>query len=113
MATDAVRAFLKTRGMAKDSVDAIRQLRNPYTLEDVYTALRTLAFFGGNLRRATTALNDAGLRVSKRTLERWSQRQYLDAYADAQGEVHREAWQNSLSRAIQVLAIASESLDRL
>jgi hypothetical protein len=96
--------------MAKDPVDAMRQLRSPYTLEDVYTALRTLAFFGGNLRRATAALNDAGLKLSKRTLERWSQVQYLDAYAEAQAEVHRVAWQNSLSRSIQVLAIASETL---
>ena len=99
--------------MAKSPVDAIRQLRSPYTLEDVYTALRTLAFLGGNLRRATAALNGAGVQVSKRTLERWSQRQYLEAYAEAQAEVHREAWQNSLSRAVQVLATASESLGRL
>jgi hypothetical protein len=34
--------------MAKDPVDTIRQLRSPFTLEDVYTTLRTLAFFGGN-----------------------------------------------------------------
>ncbi len=99
--------------MAKNSVDAIRQLRSPYTVEDVYTALRTLAFFGGNLRRATAALNDAGIQVSKRTLERWSQQQFPEAYAEAQAEVHREAWQNSLSRAVQVLAGASESLGRL
>ena len=99
--------------MARDSVDKIRQLRSPYTLEDVYTALRTLAFFGGNLRRATAALNGSGIQVSKRTLERWSQRQYPDAYAEAQAAVHREAWQNSLSRAIQVLASASESLGLL
>ncbi len=99
--------------MAKAPVDAIRQLRSPYTLEDVYTALRTLAFFGGNVGRATAALNGAGLQVAKRTLERWSQRQYPEAYAEAQAEVHGVAWQNSLSRAIQVLAIASESLERL
>ena len=72
--------------MAKNSVDAIRQLRSPYTVEDVYTALRTLAFFGGNLRRATAALNDAGIQVSKRTLERWSQQQFPEAYAEAQAE---------------------------
>jgi hypothetical protein len=99
--------------VAKESVEAIRQLRSPYTLEDVYTALRTLALFGGNLRRATTALNEAGLEVSKRTLERWSQQHYLDVYAEAQAEVRRVAWQNSLSRAIQILANASESLDWL
>ena len=99
--------------MAKTSDDATRQLRSPYTLDDVYTALRTLALFGGNVRRATAALNEAGVPVSKRTLERWSQRQYLEAYAEAQGEVHRVAWQNSLSRAIQVLANASESLGLL
>jgi hypothetical protein len=34
-------------------------------------------------------------------------------YADAQAEVHRDAWQSPLSRAIQVLAIQSESLGRL
>ena len=89
--------------MAKASDDAIRQLRSPYTLEDVDTALRTLAFLAGNVRRATTALNEAGIEISKRTLERWSQRQYPEAYAEAQGEVHRVAWQNSLSRAMQVL----------
>jgi hypothetical protein len=107
----SIRALLQNHGVAKNSVDAVRQLRSPYTLEDVYTALRVLAFFGGNLRRATAALNETGIQVSKRTLERWSQRQYLDAYADAQAEVHRVAWQNSLARSVQVLAIAVESLD--
>jgi hypothetical protein len=98
--------------MARPPLEAARQLRSPYTLEDVYTALRTLALFGGNLRRATAALNEAGLKISKRTLERWSQQHYLEAYAEAQAEVHRVSWQNSLSRAIQVLANASESLAR-
>jgi hypothetical protein len=60
-----------------------------------------------------TALNGSGIAVSKRTLERRSQRQYLEAYAEAQAEVHREAWQSSLIRAIQVLALASESPGRL
>jgi hypothetical protein len=72
--------------MAKLPIDAIRQLRSPYTLEDVYAALRVLAFFGGNVRRTAAALNGAGLKLSKRTLERRSQRTYLDVYADAQAE---------------------------
>ena len=99
--------------MAKSIDSATRQLRAPYTLEDVYLVLRVLAFFGGNMRRTAKALRDAGHRISLKTIERSSQRQYPDVYADAQAEVHRETWQNSLSLAVQVVASKSELLGRL
>lgn len=47
--------MVDTGGMAKDSFEALRQLRSPYDVEDVYTALRVLAFYGGNVTRAAVA----------------------------------------------------------
>ncbi len=90
--------------MAKASLDSSRQLRSPYTLDDVYIALRLLAWFGGNLNRAARALHADGHPISKRTLERWSQDQHADVYAEMTAEAHQEASQRSLVRALRVVA---------
>ena len=85
--------------VAKASLDSSRQLRSPYTLDDVYLALRLLAWFGGNLNRTARALRAHGRPISKRTLESWSQYQHVDLYAEVSAEAHREASQRSLVRA--------------
>ena len=92
---------------------ATRQLRAPYTLDDVYLVLRVLAFMGGNMRRTARALRDGGHRISLKTIERWSQQQYPEAYAELQAEVHREASLRSLARAVQLLAAQTESTKAL
>ena len=90
--------------MAKAGLDSSRQLRSPYTLDDVYLALRLLAWFGGNLNRAASALRADGRPISKRTLERWSQYQHVDIYAEMTAEAHKEASQRALVRALRVVA---------
>jgi hypothetical protein len=75
--------------------------------------LHLLAFLGGNMRRTAETLRDAGHRMSQKTIERWSQQQYPDAYAEVQAEVYRDASLRSLARAMQILAMQTESTKAL
>jgi hypothetical protein len=102
--------------VAKELDDQPRQLRSPHTLDDVYLALRMLAFLGGNVNRAARVLKDGGHPISAKTIQRWSQRQYPDRYSEIVAEVHRDADQQAISRAMELvvsLAASNRALGRL
>ena len=66
-----------------------------FNQEEIGLALRTVALYNGNTRRASKALKGKGLDVAYRTLHNWITTRYVDDYA----RVFEEELPNSGKRA--------------
>lgn len=64
-----------------------RPTRGTYAPEEIERGLMEVALCGGNARRASRELEEKGLKIPRTTLQKWSQSQHVERYAELRREV--------------------------